>query len=64
MKPLDLKAAADAAHARLAAMTPEDQAAHWQAQREIFVRAMCTPCEHGMLDYEQCPKCREEAAKP
>lgn len=29
-----------------------------QAQRESWVRGMTTPCEHGRLDYEQCPECR------
>lgn len=29
-----------------------------QEQRESWVRAMTTPCEHGELDFEQCPECR------
>lgn len=60
----ELKALADAAHARVAAMSPEDQAAHWDAQRKSFVRAMTTPCEHGVLDFETCPHCRAAAAEP
>ena len=31
-----------------------------RVQRESFVRAMTTPCEHGELDFEQCPRCRGE----
>ena len=29
-----------------------------EEQRKSFVRAMTTPCEHGVLDFETCPKCR------
>ena len=29
-----------------------------QAQRESWVRGMTTPCEHGVVDFEQCPDCR------
>lgn len=43
---------------RVKAMSPEEQQAMWQAQRESFVRGMTTPCEHGELDFEQCPQCR------
>lgn len=28
-----------------------------KAQRESYARAM-EPCEHGVLDFEDCPKCR------
>lgn len=35
-------------------MTP----AEIDAQRQSFVRGMTTPCEHGVLDFEQCPDCR------
>lgn len=34
-------------------MTPEEI----EAQRQSWVRGMTTPCEHGELDFEQCPKC-------
>jgi hypothetical protein len=44
--------------ARLEAMTPLEREVHWKAQRESFVRAMNTPCEHGQLDFEQCDQCR------
>lgn len=47
--------------AKLAAMSDEERQAMWQAQRESFVRAMTTPCEHGVLDFEQCPQCRAPA---
>ena len=35
-------------------MTPEEV----EAQRASWVRAFSTPCEHGRLDFEQCPGCR------
>ena len=43
---------------RYAAMTPEEQAAMQMAHLASLVRAMTTPCEHGVLDFEQCPDCR------
>ena len=42
---------------RFNSLTPEQRAAEMQAQRESFVRAFTTPCEHGELDFETCPKC-------
>lgn len=45
-----------------AAMPPAERAElerrERQAQRESFVRGMTTPCEHGVLDFEQCGDCR------
>jgi len=38
-------------------MTPEEV----QTQRESWVRGMCDPCEHGVVDYEQCPDCRDKS---
>lgn len=32
-----------------------------EAQRQSFVRAMTTPCEHGVLDFEQCAECRAQS---
>lgn len=46
------------AKARVARMTPEELKIMEDKQRKSFVRAMTTPCEHGVLDFEQCPKCR------
>lgn len=43
------------------AMTPEQQAEMREAQRQSFIRAMTTPREHGVLDFEQCPDCRAKA---
>ena len=43
---------------RYDAMSPEQQEAMWQAQRQSWVRAFTTPCEHGSLDWETCPGCR------
>jgi hypothetical protein len=39
--------------------TPEQKAAMRQKQRESWQRAMA-PCEHGALDWEACPQCRDE----
>lgn len=36
-------------------MTPDEI----EAQRQSWVRAFTTPCEHGELDFEQCPGCLE-----
>lgn len=44
--------------ARFDSLSPEEQRAHRQAQRESFIRGMTTPCEHGVLDFEQCGECR------
>ncbi len=52
-----LSKAVDAALARYRAMTPEQQAAMWEAQRESWVRGML-PCEHGDFDWETGPHCR------
>jgi hypothetical protein len=35
-------------------MTP----AEIEAQRQSWVRGMTARCEHGELDFEQCPDCR------
>lgn len=42
----------------VAAMTPEQYAEMIEAQKQSFVRGMMARCEHGELDFEQCPKCR------
>lgn len=39
-------------------MTDEERAAMWEEQCRSFVRGMTTPCEHGVLDFESCQKCR------
>lgn len=52
------------ANEQLQRMSPEDQAKHWEAQRQSFVRGMTTPCEHGILDFETCPHCRAAASEP
>jgi|GEM_PF-2639491 hypothetical protein len=49
------------AQARYDAMTPEQQQAMWEAQRQSWLRSMA-PCEHGVRDWETCPDCRESAA--
>lgn len=54
----DLNELLKQAKARVDAMTPAEGAEMHQAQRERWVRGMCTPCEHGVLDFEQCPECR------
>lgn len=49
------------AKARVLAMSPEEYAAMTQAQRESWVRGMTARCEHGWIDFEQCPDCRNHA---
>lgn len=49
------------AKARVAAMTPAERAAMYEAQRQSWIRGMATPCEHGDLDWETCPECLREA---
>jgi len=39
-------------------MTPDEI----EEQRLSFVRAFTARCEHGVLDFEQCPNCRGRAA--
>ena len=57
----DLLKLAELAMARFNALSPEDQAAHRAKQRASFIRGMTTPCEHGVLDFEQCGDCRQRA---
>ena len=59
----ELKELAAKAQARFDALSPEQQSAHREAQRQSFVRAMTTRCEHGELDFEQCIECREAAGR-
>lgn len=54
----ELKDLLDRANERVARMTPEERQAMKRAQRDSFIRAMTTPCEHGVLDFEQCGECR------
>jgi len=55
-----LKDLLDKAKARVAAMSPEEYAEMVEAQRRSLVRGMLARCEHGVLDFEQCPQCREK----
>lgn len=52
----------DAIEAKRAAMPPEERAElerrEQEAQRESWIRAMA-PCEHGVLDFEDCADCRK-----
>lgn len=54
----ELKRLVLAAQQRYDAMNPEQKKSMWDAQRESWVRGMTARCEHGVLDFEQCPKCR------
>jgi hypothetical protein len=57
-KPQNLEQLLADAKARMAAMTPEELEHMREEQRKSFVRGMLARCEHGELDFEQCPKCR------
>ncbi len=48
---------------RVAKMTPRERQAMMEAQRASFVRGMMAKCEHGVLDFEQCPECRAKYRK-
>lgn len=48
----------DHAKEHLAEMTKAEHDEMRARQRESFARGMATPCEHGMLDFEQCAECR------
>lgn len=39
-------------------MSEDEYLVMMEAQKESFIRAMATPCEHGVLDFETCPDCR------
>ncbi|HEX9429612.1 MAG TPA: hypothetical protein VF944_04475 [Candidatus Bathyarchaeia archaeon] len=41
-------------------MTPEEYMAMIEEQKRSFVRGITAKCEHGVLDFEQCPKCRRQ----
>lgn len=43
---------------RIARMTPEQREEMFAAQRRSWVRGMTARCEHGWIDFEQCPDCR------
>lgn len=49
----ELRQALIDADQRFRAMTSEQRKAMYRAQRDSWVRAMSTPCEHGELDWEQ-----------
>lgn len=42
-------------------MTPQEKKAHDDAQRASWVRGMTARCEHGIVDFEQCPDCQSIA---
>lgn len=46
------------AKTQVLAMTTGEREKMYEAQRASFVRGQLARCEHGMLDFEQCPKCR------
>lgn len=46
------------AQARFDALTPDKQRAHREAQAASYARSLA-PCEHGVVDFEQCPECRK-----
>ena len=58
MADADLKALLAKSAAEVKAMTPYQREKMFEAQRQSWVRGMTARCEHGELDFEQCPKCR------
>jgi hypothetical protein len=57
----DIASALVVANRRVVEMSDDEIADMFDAQRDSFVRAMSTPCEHGELDFEQCPDCIDAA---
>lgn len=51
------------AKAKVAAMTPAEREQMHRAQAESWARAFA-PCEHGMVDFEDCEQCRAKALTP
>ena len=43
---------------RVDRMTPEQREAMFVEQRKSWARGMTARCEHGLVDFEQCPDCR------
>ena len=39
-------------------LPPEERRRVIAAQRASYIRGMTTPCEHGVLAFEQCGDCR------
>ena len=58
MTEADMKDLVAKAQARYDALSPEEKRTHDEAQRQSWVRGMTARCEHGEVDFEQCPKCR------
>lgn len=56
----ELERLLEKAKERVAAMTPEELEKMKAEQAKSFVRGMMARCEHGVLDFEQCPQCREK----
>lgn len=48
---------------RVRNMSPEEYDEMINEQYQSWVRGMTARCEHGWLDFEQCPDCREKARK-
>lgn len=58
MTEAEFKSLVGEARARYDALSPDEKREHDEAQRQSWVRGMTTRCEHGEVDFEQCPKCR------
>lgn len=56
----DLEARVADAVTAFNALSTNEQAAMYEAQRQSWMRAMA-PCEHGDPDWETCPECRAHA---
>ena len=55
---LDLDELLKRSVAAFKALSPDERHRMIAAQRASYVRGMTTPCEHGVLDFEQCGDCR------
>lgn len=60
MPDLKAKELISVAKARIEAMTPDERKAMLDEQAESYARSLL-PCEHGMVDWEDCLQCRDKA---
>lgn len=58
--PAKLSRLIEESKARVAAMTPAERAAMFEAQRQSWAMSFA-PCDHGIADWETCPDCRRAA---
>ena len=61
--PDKLTALAREAAQRFAALPEAERRLIKSLQRASYIRGMTTPCDHGILDFEQCGDCRAQSTE-